>query len=126
MAKPRKEKHVEMAYNGNLEELIVQSLLEKKAEELVSIDLKSMHHVLFDNFIVCSGNSKTHVETLSDFLIQNVKKNARILPSVVEGKSNGEWILIDYFDIVVHIFQGEAREFYNIEKLWSDAPMQRY
>ncbi len=126
MAKPRKVKPAETPFTGNLEDVIIQSLLEKKAEDLVSIDLKSMNHVLFDTFIICSGNSKTHVETLADFLIANVKQTTKIRPTVKEGTNNGEWILLDYFNIIVHIFQDEAREFYNIEKLWSDAPMQRF
>ncbi len=126
MARPRKLKPAETPFTGNLEELIIQSLLEKKAEDLIQIDLKSMDHVLFDSFIICTGNSKPHVETLAEFLVANVKQATRMRPTVLEGTNNGEWILLDYFNIIVHIFQPEAREFYNIEKLWSDAPIQRF
>lgn len=126
MARPRKEKPIETPFEGNLEDLIIQSLIEKKGINIVQIDLKKINHVFFDSFIICSGTSKTHVDTLSDFLRENVKKNARIIPSYVEGKANGEWILVDYFNIIVHIFQEETRAYYNIEKLWNDAPIQQF
>lgn len=126
MARPRKEKPIEKPFEGNLEDLIIQSLIEKKGINIVHIDLKKINHVFFDSFIICSGSSKTHVETLSEFLRENVKKTAKIIPSYMEGKSNGEWILVDYFNIIVHIFQEETREYYNIENLWSDAPIQHF
>jgi len=124
MARPKKLTKEVPAFQGNLEELIIQSLIEKKGEQIVCIDLKAMHHVLFDYFIICTGNSKPHVETLSDFVQESTKKLAGIRPSYVEGRANGEWILLDYFNIIVHVFQPEIRKFYNIESLWSDAPSQ--
>ena len=124
MARTKKATAEIPTFQGNLEELIIQSLIEKKGEQIVSIDLKAMHHVLFDYFIICTGNSKPHVETLSDFVQECTKKQARIKPSYVEGRGNGEWILLDYFNIIVHVFQPEIRKFYNIEALWSDAPSQ--
>ncbi|HHT52658.1 MAG TPA: ribosome silencing factor [Bacteroidales bacterium] len=111
---------------GNLEDVIIQSLIEKNGIKICKIDLKKINHVFFDSFIICSGSSKTHVDTLSDFVQRNVRKVTHIHPSYVEGKSNGEWILIDYFNIIVHIFQEETRAFYEIEKLWSDAPIQEF
>lgn len=126
MARPRKVKAEVTAFEGNLEELIIQALLEKKGENIVCIDLKSMHHVLFDYFIICSGNSKPHVETLSEFVLETTKRQANVKPMYVEGRQNGEWILLDYFNIIVHIFQPEPRSYYNIEQLWSDAPMQQF
>jgi len=124
MAKPKKTTKEAPAFQGNLQELIIQSLIEKKGEQIVCIDLKAMHHVLFDYFIICTGNSKPHVETLGDFVQESTKKLAGQRPSYVEGRANGEWVLLDYFNIIVHIFQPEIRQFYNIESLWSDAPHQ--
>jgi len=122
MTKQKKIIKEAIAFQGNIEELIIQSLIEKKGEQIVCIDLKAMHHVLFDYFIICSGNSKPHVETLSDFVQETTKKQAGIRPSYIEGRANGEWILLDYFNVIVHIFQPKIRRFYNIESLWSDAP----
>ncbi|MDR0207395.1 MAG: ribosome silencing factor [Bacteroidales bacterium] len=124
MAKQKKTTKETHAFQGNLQELIIQSLIEKKGEQIVCIDLKPMHHVLFDYFIICTGTSKPHVETLGDFVQESTKKLAAQRPSYVEGRANGEWVLLDYFNIIVHIFQPEIRQFYNIESLWSDAPQQ--
>jgi len=126
MAKPKKIKTEYLTFQGNLEELIIQALIEKKGEQIICIDLKAMRHVLFDYFIICTGNSKPHMETLSDFVQEITKKQAGIKPAYVEGRANGEWILLDYFNIIVHIFQPEIRQFYNIESLWSDAPIQSF
>lgn len=126
MARPRKEKPVEIPFEGNLEDVIIQSLIEKKGLDIIRIDLKKINHVFFDSFIVCSGTSKTHVDTLCEYVQENVKKTTKIRPTYVEGKSNGEWILLDYFNIIVHIFQEETRDYFNIEKLWNDAPIQQF
>lgn len=113
-------------YQGELSELIVQALLEKKGEQVTVIDLKKINHVYFDKFVICTGTSKTHVETLCDFVQETTKREAGVLPTFVEGTENGEWVLLDYFDTIVHIFQPEAREFYKLEKLWSDADIQTF
>lgn len=111
-------------FQGDLSELIVQALLEKKAEDVTVIDLKQIHHVYFDKFVICTGNSKTQVDTLCDYVQEVTKREAGVRPTFVEGIANGEWVLLDYFDIVVHIFQPEARQFYQIESLWSDADIK--
>lgn len=121
-----RERKESVPYEGNLEEIIIQALLEKNGQDIVSINLKKINHVLFDYFIICTGTSKTHVETLSDFVQESTKKIADIRPTYVEGTDNGEWVLLDYFNIIVHIFQPETREFYSLEKLWNDADIQRF
>jgi len=126
MVKKRKIKAEVEHFQGNIEELIIQSLIEKKGIDIVSINLKKINHVFFDYFIICSGNSKTHVDTLADFVQETTIKYANIRPSFVEGTANGEWILLDYFNIIVHIFQPEVREYYSIEKLWKDAEFQYF
>jgi ribosome-associated protein len=123
MAERKKRKTIQdiQPFNGNLQDLIIQAILEKKGEEVRLINLKSLHHVLFDYFIICTGNSKPHVETLTDFIIEKTKKEAGVRPTFVEGIQNNEWVLLDYFNIIVHVFQPETRKFYDIEKLWNDA-----
>ena len=98
----------------------------KYYEHLVNKDLKKINHVYFDKFVICSGTSRTHIETLCDYVQEVTKREAGILPTFVEGVANGEWILLDYFDIIVHIFQPEFREFYQLESLWSDADIQHF
>lgn len=126
MGKVKKVKTEAELFKGNLEELIIQALLEKNGIDIININLKKINHVFFDNFIICTGNSKTHVDTLSEFVQEITKRKAAIKPTFVEGIENGEWILLDYFNIIVHIFQPQAREFYNLEKLWGDAEIQKF
>ncbi|MDR1758643.1 MAG: ribosome silencing factor [Bacteroidales bacterium] len=126
MRKSKKNTSPVTAYEGNIEELIIQALLEKGAQDVVSINLKPVRHVLFDYFIICTGTSKPHVETLTDFVIETTKKQAGIRPAFVEGTLNNEWVLLDYFNVIVHVFQPEARQYYSIEKLWNDAEIQHF
>ena len=113
-------------YEGNIEELIIQSLIEKQGVDIQCIDLKKINHVYFDYFIICTGNSKPHVETLCDYVQEQTQRVANTKPLHVEGLENKEWILLDYFNVLVHIFQPEAREYYNIEALWNDADVQKF
>jgi ribosome-associated protein len=126
MVKVKKTKTEDELFKGNLEELIIQALIEKNGTDIVNINLKKINHVFFDNFIICTGNSKTHVDTLSEFVQETTKKKANIKPTFVEGIENGEWILLDYFNIIVHIFQPKTREYYNLERLWGDAEIQKF
>ena len=126
MAKKIKVKTDPVPFKGKLEELIIQALMEKKGEDIVCMDMKKINHVFFDYFIICTGNSRPHVETLCDYVQEMTKRQADVKPSFVEGTENCEWILLDYFNIIVHIFQPEARQFYNLENLWGDADIQRF
>jgi len=114
------------AYEGNIEELIIQALIEKQGVDIVSINLKKIQHVFFDYFIICTGNSKTHVDTLCDFIQEKTQRVANVKPVHVEGLENGDWVLLDYFNVIVHIFQPESRKYYNLESLWSDADIQKF
>ena len=111
---------------SNLKELLIQSLIEKQGVDIQCIDLKKINHVYFDYFIICTGNSKPHVETLCDYVQEQTQRVANTKPLHVEGLENKEWILLDYFNVLVHIFQPEAREYYNIEALWNDADIQKF
>lgn len=113
-------------FQGDLSELIVQALMEKKGEGISVIDLKKVNHVYFDKFVICTGTSRTHVDTLCEYIQEVTKREAGINPAFVEGVSNGEWVILDYFDIIVHIFQPEAREFYKLEELWGDADIKHF
>lgn len=126
MATKRKVKYEGVPFEGNLEELIIQALLEKQGVDIHCLNLKKINHVYFDYFIVCTGNSKPHVDTLCDFVQEQTKKVANITPIHVEGLENKEWVLLDYFNILVHIFLPEAREYYQIESLWGDADIQKF
>ena len=126
MTVTKKVKYDGLPWEGHLDELIIQALIEKQGVEVTCIDLRKINHVLFDYYIVCTGNSNTHIQTLCDFVQEKTQRVANIRPLHIEGLENCEWVLLDYADILVHIFQPEARKYYNIESLWSDAEIQKF
>ena len=126
MATRKKVKFEGTPYEGNIEELIIQALIEKQGVDIQCINLKKLNHVYFDYFIVCTGNSKPHVETLCDYVQEQTKRVANTNPIHIEGLENKEWILLDYFNVLVHIFQPETREFYRLESLWEDAKITHF
>jgi len=105
---------------------IVYALQDKKAQDIVELDMTELGISLFDRFIICTATSTTHAEALFENVLMTVKKNLGILPKQTEGVGNAQWILVDYFDMIVHIFLAESRNFYNIEGLWKDAERIEY
>jgi ribosome-associated protein len=88
--------------------------------------MKNITEAITDYFVICHGDSTPQTRAIIDHLEEEVKKQANIRPLHIEGRSNGEWCLIDFGDIVVHVFLREKREFYQLEELWSDAVITRY
>jgi ribosome-associated protein len=103
-----------------LARLAAQVMDEKKAEDVRILDLRQVHGAPAEFFVIASGNVPSHVSALSDAVHEAVKKATGLNPHKVEGYMNAEWILMDYFDVVVHIFQKEKRAFYRLDELWSD------
>ena len=101
----------------------IEQLLSHKAEDLIVIDLRQTADFV-DYFIICTGTSDVHVRALSDAVTEGLKAEGQ-RPYQVEGYDVRKWILIDFFDIIVHIFQKESRQFYGLERLWRDAPIER-
>ena len=110
-----KEKEAEV-----LARLAAQALDGKKAEEVRILDLRGVQGAPAEYFVIASGNVPSHVSALSDAVHEMVKGATGLNPHKVEGYQNAEWILMDYFDVVVHIFQKEKRAFYRLDELWSD------
>lgn len=100
--------------------LAAQIMDEKKAEEVRILDLRRVQGAPAEYFVIATGNVPSHVSSLSDAVHENVKKATGQGPNKVEGYQNAEWILMDYFDVVVHIFQRDKRQFYRLDELWSD------
>ncbi len=100
---------------------IVQGMKEKKASDIVVIDLRPINNSIADFFIVCSGGSDNQVEAIADSVEKEVFKNFKENPVHVEGKQNKKWMLIDYINVVAHVFQKSERSFYDLENLWGDA-----
>ena len=105
---------------------VVDAMQDKKAKNIVSLDLDKIPNAVTHHFVICNAASKIQVDAIHDNVVEFVKKNCGINPSHREGVANSEWILIDYFDVVVHIFLDEVRDFYKLEALWADAPKTNY
>ncbi|MCF0207566.1 MAG: ribosome silencing factor [Bacteroidales bacterium] len=103
---------------------INDAMLEKKAENIVNMDLQKIENHITKYFVVCTANSSVHANTLADFVKYKTRGELKERPWQEEGYENSEWILLDYVDVVVHVFLQEAREFYKIEQLWADAETQ--
>ncbi len=100
---------------------IITSLDDRKAQEIVSIDLRNNEDAPVDFIIVCHGESTTQVDAFASNLSKDFQEIFGEKPFRIEGKSNALWVIVDYIDIVVHIFHKELRDFYSIEDLWSDS-----
>ena len=103
-----------------LARLAAQIMDEKKGEEVRILDLRKVHGAPAEYFVIATGNVPSHVSALSDAVFETVKKATGLNPHKVEGYNNAEWILMDYFDVVVHIFLKDKRAFYRLDELWSD------
>jgi ribosome-associated protein len=104
-----------------LSDLVVQGMAEKKAHDIVVLDLRNVKNAVADYFIICSGNSDTQIDAICDSVEEFVYKASKQSPWKKEGKQNKEWILLDYIDVVAHIFKKDKRDFYSLEELWGDA-----
>ena len=102
---------------------VVDALEDIKGEDIKVLDLRDIENAVCKYFIVCSGNSNTQVNALVGSVQKRVSKSLREKPFQVEGTESAEWVLLDYIDIVVHIFQKPIREYYDIESLWGDAKL---
>lgn len=104
-----------------LSEMIVKGMQEKKAADIVVMDLRKVKNAVADFFVVCSGSSDKQLDAIADSIDEQVSKSLKENPWHIEGKNNKEWMLLDYIDVVAHVFRKDRREFYALEKLWGDA-----
>ena len=105
---------------NNLIEKIVDGISDVKGQNIEMIDLRKIENRICDFYIICSGSSNTHVSAILESVKKKISKSLKEKPSHTEGEENAEWILLDYINVVVHIFQEQVREFYKIEELWGD------
>jgi ribosome-associated protein len=96
-------------------------MLEKKANDIAVLDLREVKNAIADYFVICSGSSDIQVDAITNSIEQEVYKESQQEPWHKEGFQNKEWVLLDYLDVVCHVFQKERREFYDLEGFWGDA-----
>jgi ribosome-associated protein len=114
-----------LALSGSeIAEVGVEAALDRRANEVIVLDLRGLSSVA-DFFVICSGNSDTHVEGIANIIAEKLDENGAKLWHR-EGSRRASWILLDYIDVIIHIFTEEAREFYSLERLWGDAPRTEY
>ena len=105
-----------------LTEIAIKGIQDKKGRDITLISLKEIEGSLFDYYIVCTGNSPSHIDSITDAIEQEIKQSVGFKPKRIEGLQNCQWVLLDYFDVIIHVMLEETRDFYKIEQMWKDAP----
>jgi ribosome-associated protein len=108
-----------------LADVIAESALDKKAQDVVALDLRGVS-AFTDGFVIASGTSDRQVKAIHDGIHLTLKNEHGLLPRRVEGLTESRWVLMDYWDVVVHIFTPDAREYYRLEALWGDVPKRAF
>lgn len=109
-----------------LNALIIDSIQDIKGKKISKLDLRHLHDAPANYFIICEGDSVVQVKSIADHVFRNLKTTANELPSSFEGATSANWVCLDYFDTIVHIFHRDARKFYQLDELWSDARLTEY
>ena len=109
------------ADSEKLSKAVVKGMQEKKATDIVILDLRNVKNAIADFFVLCSGGSDKQLDAISESIDEQVYKAVKENPWHVEGKNNKEWMLLDYINVVAHVFRKDRRQFYALEKLWGDA-----
>lgn len=109
-----------------ISELAIHGIQEKKGNDIVRLDLRNVNSSVADYFIVCHADSTTQVKAIANSVEEEIYKAIKQDPWRKEGLQYGEWILLDYVDVIVHIFKTDKREFYGVEDLWGDAEIQYF
>jgi len=110
--------------NSNADQLItviLDGIEDVKGQDITILDLRELENTVCDYFIICEGNSNTQVNAIVNSIQKKVSKEIKDKPWHIEGSANAEWVLMDYVNVVVHVFQKHIREYYDIESLWGDA-----
>jgi len=109
------------ADSEKLSKAVVKGMQEKKATDIVILDLRNVKNAIADFFVLCSGGSDKQLDAISESIDEQVYKAVKENPWHTEGKNNKEWMLLDYINVVAHVFRKDRRQFYALEKLWGDA-----
>jgi ribosome-associated protein len=109
-----------------ISELAIHGMQEKKGNDLVRLDLRNVNSSVADYFVICHADSATQVKAIAHSVEEEIYKAIQQEPWRKEGLEYGEWILLDYVDVVIHIFRTDKREFYGVEDLWGDAEIKSY
>ncbi len=109
-----------------ISELAIHGIQEKKGNDIVRLDLRNIHSSVSDYFVICHADSATQVKAIANSIEEEIFKALQQDPWRKEGLEYGEWILLDYVNVVIHVFRTDKREFYGVEELWGDAEIKSY
>jgi ribosome-associated protein len=110
----------------NFNDLIIDAIQDIKGQNIVKLDLRKLSDSPADYFIICEGESTTQVRSIAENVARRTKNELKINANHIEGLGSSIWVVVDYFDVVVHVFYKETRDFYDLEDLWSDAEFSEY
>lgn len=102
---------------------VTEGIQEKKGKRIVVADLTGIGNTICKYFIICQGNSPSHIEAIVESVAETVRKKLQIKPGAMDGLKNAEWVAMDYFEAIVHVFLPDTRDFYDLEHLWADAQL---
>jgi ribosome-associated protein len=122
----RAQKMKRLSRNSKIFKTIINAIAAKKGEQVVSLDMRKIHEAVADFFVICEAGNPMQLKAIGDHIQDEVKKHCGEIPYKHEGYQHARWILIDYVDIVVHVMLGETRKFYQLEEMWSDAPLAEH
>ena len=122
----KKSSVVRLTRNSKLFKTIIHAIGEKKGEKIVSLDLRKIPEASADFFIICEASNPTQLRAIADFVETDVKQKCPEIAYKHEGRQAQQWILIDYVNVVVHVMLPEPRKFYQLEEMWSDAPLMEH
>ena len=103
---------------------IVEGIQEKKGTQISIVDMSKLENYVFRYFVICQGNSNTHVCSIADEVKDYVREQIKVKPYAMDGYNNAQWIALDYGEVILHVFMPEIREFYSLETLWEDADIK--
>ena len=126
LATRKRSSVVRLTRNSKIFKTIIQAIQEKKAENIISLDLRKIPEAVADFFVICEASSTTQVKAIADSIEEGVRKNCDELPYKHEGRQSLQWVLIDYVNVVIHVMLPENRRFYKLEDMWSDAPQDKH
>jgi ribosome-associated protein len=122
----REKKVSRLTRSSKILKVITKAIQDKKGENIISMDLRKIPEAVADFFVICEATSTTQVKAIADYIEVMVKENCGENPYHHEGHSAMQWIIVDYINVVVHIFQPETRKFYKLEDMWSDAVVEEF
>jgi ribosome-associated protein len=122
----KKSSVVRLTRNSRIFKTIIHAIEEKKGEKIVSLDLRKIPEAVADFFIICQASNSTQLKAIADFVEKDLREKCGETAYKHEGRQAQQWILIDYVNIVVHVMMPEPRKFYQLEEMWSDAPMMEH